>query len=154
MPELITPGTLKELVSANAVRSATVYGSKGGYLVLVRYGIIERVVAARSNRGALRERKFPTLDSVDNFLRKRVHITDYHVNSAEYEPPPRQAREVEASQRLKQLHEAAAYDKWYREQVQASLDDPRPGIPNDEVKKRFAAKRQALRQRLTDESQS
>jgi hypothetical protein len=29
--------------------------------------------------------------------------------------------------------EAAAYDRWFREQVQASLDDPSPGIPHDQV---------------------
>ena len=29
--------------------------------------------------------------------------------------------------------EAASYDKWFREKVQASLDDPGEGIPHDEV---------------------
>jgi plasmid stabilization system protein ParE len=29
--------------------------------------------------------------------------------------------------------EAAAYEKWLREKVAASLADPRPGIPHDEV---------------------
>jgi hypothetical protein len=29
--------------------------------------------------------------------------------------------------------EAAAYDKWLREKVAASLADPRPAIPHDEV---------------------
>ncbi len=29
--------------------------------------------------------------------------------------------------------EADAYDKWFREKVQASLDDPRPLIPHDQV---------------------
>lgn len=29
--------------------------------------------------------------------------------------------------------EAEAYDSWFRARVQASLDDPRPNIPHDEV---------------------
>lgn len=29
--------------------------------------------------------------------------------------------------------EAASYDKWFREKVQAALDDPGEGIPHDEV---------------------
>ena len=29
--------------------------------------------------------------------------------------------------------DAAAYDRWFREQVQAALDDPRPSIPHDQV---------------------
>ena len=29
--------------------------------------------------------------------------------------------------------EAETYDRWFRARVQASLDDPRPNIPHDEV---------------------
>lgn len=29
--------------------------------------------------------------------------------------------------------QAASYDRWFRAKVQASIDDPRPGIPHDQV---------------------
>ena len=29
--------------------------------------------------------------------------------------------------------QAARYDRWFRAKVQASLDDPRPSIPHDQV---------------------
>lgn len=29
--------------------------------------------------------------------------------------------------------QADSYDRWFRERVQRSLDDPRPGIPHDQV---------------------
>jgi hypothetical protein len=29
--------------------------------------------------------------------------------------------------------QAASYDKWFRAQVQASIDDPRPNMPHDQV---------------------
>src|SRR3989338_4283765 len=29
--------------------------------------------------------------------------------------------------------QAASYDRWFRARVQASLDDPRPSIPHDQV---------------------
>jgi len=29
--------------------------------------------------------------------------------------------------------QADSYDRWFRERVQRSLDDPRPGTPHDEV---------------------
>lgn len=29
--------------------------------------------------------------------------------------------------------QAASYDRWFRRKVQESLDDPRPGIPHDQV---------------------
>jgi hypothetical protein len=31
------------------------------------------------------------------------------------------------------IEEAEAYDRWLRAKVQASLDDPRPNIPHDQV---------------------
>jgi hypothetical protein len=48
---------------------------------------------------------------------------------------------------MKHAHEAAAYDKWFRAQVQASIDDPRPSIPQEEVMAEFAQRRQELLQR-------
>nr|WP_177333682.1 hypothetical protein [Pseudomonas sp. RIT-PI-q] len=46
----------------------------------------------------------------------------------------------------KQL-EKAAYDAWFRAQVQASIDDPRPSIPDEEAKRLMAIKREKLRKR-------
>jgi hypothetical protein len=34
---------------------------------------------------------------------------------------------------FKTEEEAASYDRWFRAKVQASLDDPRPTIPHDQV---------------------
>jgi hypothetical protein len=45
-----------------------------------------------------------------------------------------------------QLLEQAAYDAWLREQVQASLNDPRPSIPDEEAKRLMAIKREKLRE--------
>lgn len=37
----------------------------------------------------------------------------------------------------------AAYDAWFRKRVQEALDDPRPGIPDEEVEAHFARRRAA-----------
>lgn len=42
------------------------------------------------------------------------------------------------------------YDAWFRAQVQDALDDPRPGIPGDEVEAYFAKKRAELRARIAN----
>jgi hypothetical protein len=42
--------------------------------------------------------------------------------------------------------DAAAYDAWFKAQVQQAIDDPRPGIPADAARTHFAARRDALRQ--------
>lgn len=43
--------------------------------------------------------------------------------------------------------QAASYDLWFRAKVQASLDDPRPAIPHDEVERRMAERLNQLRTR-------
>ena len=48
---------------------------------------------------------------------------------------------------MKRAHQAAAHDTWFREQVQASIDDPRPSVDDQAAKKEFAAKRAALAKR-------
>ncbi len=37
----------------------------------------------------------------------------------------------------------AAHDAWFRAKVQEALDDPRPGIPHQEVEAGFAKRRAA-----------
>jgi len=34
---------------------------------------------------------------------------------------------------IQKQREAREHDRWFREQVQAALDDPRPGIPHEQV---------------------
>ena len=79
---------------------------------------------------------------------KDLGITEVRVNTAEFEPRTttgkKDKRSTTASDRMKRAHQAAAYDTWFREQVQASIDDPRPSIDDDQARKQFAAKRTAL----------
>lgn len=72
----------------------------------------------------------------------RYSVAQWHPDEQELDKATRPDR----SAALKLTHKAAAYDKWFRAQVQESLDDPRPSIPNDEVKKHFAAKRKKIQQ--------
>lgn len=41
--------------------------------------------------------------------------------------------------------DAAAYDVWFKAQVQQAIDDPRPAIPANTAREHFAARRDALR---------
>lgn len=49
---------------------------------------------------------------------------------------------------MKRTHAAAAYDTWFRAQVQASIDDPRPSVDDETVQQHFARRREALRHSL------
>jgi len=47
---------------------------------------------------------------------------------------------------IQQPLDTATYDAWFRALVQASLDDPRPSIPDEEARRIFAIRREKLRQ--------
>jgi hypothetical protein len=52
------------------------------------------------------------------------------------------------------VEEAEAYEHWLRARVQASLDDPRPNIPHDQVMARMRALLAKKRKTATSNSKS
>lgn len=137
--------TLSRLVEANAVNGANIIGQPGGWGVVIKYGMTERTLAAK--RGTVRIfRKFETLVG---YL-KEIGVAKYQVDATNFDPAAlKLTRNNEgAGVRMKAAHEAAAYDKWFRAQVQEALDDTSPAIPDAEVKEYFAAKRKELEQRI------
>ena len=143
MTETIDHGTLFRLVEAGAVSGVHIVGQRGGWAVMVRYGTHERPLAAQRSRRVRLFRRFETMVS---YL-KDVGIGQFDVDAANFDPQAIRRIRPDRSDALKHAHEAAAYDNWFRAQVQASLDDPRPSIPDTEVKAHFAARRDALRKR-------
>jgi len=143
----IDHGTLRRLVDAGAHVGAEVVGRLGGWGVVINYGHASQTLSA--TRGTPRTwRQFETLAG---YL-KELGIVEYRVNTAGFEPGAGGGKQVDkrsatASERMKRAHQAAAHDTWFREQVQASIDDPRPSVDDDVAKKQFAAKRAALAKR-------
>jgi len=145
MSETIDHTTLSRLVEAGAVRGAHVVGQPGGWAVMVRYGMHERSLAAQRSRNVRVFRRFETLVS---YL-KDVGLVQFDVDAANYDQGSTTVtKRPDRAEALKRAHEAAAYDAWFRAQVQASIDDPRPNIPGEEVEAYFAKKRAALRKRI------
>ncbi|KOY61584.1 hypothetical protein AM629_13270 [Photorhabdus heterorhabditis] len=144
MTETIDHGTLSHLVEAGAVRGAHIVGQPGGWAVMVRYGMHERQLAAQRSRNVRLFRKFETLVS---YL-KKIGIARFDVDSSNYSPDTPNTSRPDRAEALKRTHEAAAYDAWFREQVQQAIDETGPGIPHADVKAKFAAKREALRKRI------
>ncbi|KHL74006.1 hypothetical protein PpSQ1_12790, partial [Pseudomonas putida] len=52
------------------------------------------------------------------------------------------------AQALKRAHEAAAYEAWFAEQVEASLNDSSPAMEDEEAELLFAARRSELKARV------
>jgi hypothetical protein len=138
---------LRRLLSTGATVGAEVVAGSGGWGVIIRCGRVSQQLAA--TRGA--PRTFRQFETLAGYL-KELGITEYHVDAAEFEvgssrAGPNDKRSSMASARMKRAHQAAAYDTWFRAQVQASIDDPRPNVSDDQARRRFAAKREAVRKR-------
>jgi hypothetical protein len=153
MADPVPPSTLKELVAAQALQAATVVGDAGGYHLLVRYGRLERVVAARTREGALKPRLFRSLDAAARFLRG-IGIVRYEVDAANFRESPARPRRPDRAEALRRVHEAAAHDQWFRAQVEAALremDDPASLITEEQYQEWLKAKREALQARIVPE---
>jgi hypothetical protein len=142
--------TLSRLVEANAVSGASIIGQPGGWGIVIKYGMTERALAAK--RGSIRIfRKFETLVS---YL-KAIGVVKYQVDATGFDPAALKStrRSEVASARMTAAHDAAAYDKWFCEQVdqaQIEADDPNTQwIPHEVVKAEMAAQRKLLQARIS-----
>ena len=146
MLKTIDHHTLQRLVDAGAQVGAEVYGRAGGWEIVINYGLVKQPLVA--TRG--KPRKFRNFTTLATYLRE-LRIVEFKVNAAEFDPEAKDENDPRrelASNRLKEAHAAAEYDKWFRGQVQASLDDPRPNVSADDARQRMAAQRDKLRQRI------
>lgn len=115
--------TLRELTEAGSVRGVSVIGLKGGYAVSVRVGMNERTLAAT---GSGEPRVFSSIDSVARALRP-IGVVTFDVNAGNYEPALLRPRRPDAAARLSKNSAAVQHDRWFRSQVQASLDKDKDG---------------------------
>jgi hypothetical protein len=137
--------TLELLVEAGAVHGASIVGQPGGWGVIIKYGMTERVLAAK--RGAVRVfRKFETLVG---YL-KGVGITCYEVDASKFDPVAlkTERKRVDASERMKDAHEAASYKGWLTQQVKEAIDDPRPSVSHEQVMDEWNIERTAFLSQL------
>lgn len=135
----IDHSTLVKLVNAGTVRAAHVVAHTGGWGVIVPCGKKRCQLAAQ--RGTMRV--FAKLDTVVSYLRS-VGVNHFDVDAAHYDPAPARRPRPDRAAALKVVHKAAAYDKWFRAEVQAAIEDPGPSIPNEEVAARWSKKRAQL----------
>jgi len=148
----IDHATLSTLVEAGTVRNAHVVARPEGWSVQVRYGQNERTLIAQRGRHT---RLFRRLDTLVSYL-KDVGIAEFDVDATDYAPDAsRAAARPDRSEALRKTHEAAAYDAWFREEVQLALDeadDPNTvWVSHEEVKADWERQRAELSKLIGEE---
>lgn len=123
---------LRTASDAGGVSGVTLKGQGGAFLVQIdtRSGGGAVLAKARSAQ----PRRFSNLAAALNVLRD-VGITAGQFDASEWSPQEkvRDAGSDGRAAALREVHRAAAYNKWLASEVQAALDDPRPNLSHDEV---------------------
>ena len=134
--ETIDHTTLSKLAEAGVVRSAHVVGQAGGWGVLVKYGMTERALAAQRSHQV---RIFRKLETLVEYL-KGVGIPRFDVDAVNYDSEGGDTyKRPDRAEAMKKAHEAAAYDKWLKAEIQEAIDDTSPTIPHDEAMRQIRA---------------
>ena len=144
--QTIDTAMARRMVEAGAIRGASIIGMPGGWSVMLKLGTSEKPLG--SQRGD-KPRMWRSLDTCMAYMLKDLRIARVDLlDASNYsEQVMSRATRADASLRMKRTHEAADYDRWFRAQVQASIDDPRPSIPHEQVMTDAQALIDAKRQR-------
>jgi hypothetical protein len=149
----IDHASLARLVQAGAVGSTHVTMRDGGWAVVVhalRDGVSGTAYTLATHRKA--PRLFKKMDSLVSYLAD-IGISRFDVDAAGFAHGDiRTWSRPDRAAALKQTHEDAAHDRWFREQVEASLhlaDSPdAEWISHEDVKARRAKRRAEIRAEL------
>jgi hypothetical protein len=123
---------LRATASAGGVVGVTLKGQGSGFFmeIATRSGQDAFLVKARSTE----PRRFGSPNSALVVLRD-IGIAVAQLDATNWNPDQKEVTQNRDSraQAMRQAHEAAAYNQWLAGEIQASIDDPRPNIPHDEV---------------------
>lgn len=144
--ETIDTGLAREMVRANTIRGASIIGRAGGWSVLLKHGRTEKPLAAQRSRQV---RVWRSLDRCVDYLKSELGIARIDaLDAREFVRLAGAKQRPDRAAALRRVHKSAAYDAWLRAEIAAALDDPRPSLSQQAVKRRFSAKRAQLRKRL------
>jgi hypothetical protein len=141
--KIIDHATLVERVAAGTIRGTRVIGQPGGWRIVVKDGRTSRALAAR--RGSMRV--FKRFETLVGYLRE-LGLERYDVDASAYAPEASSRRRPDTAKRMERIYDAAEHDRWFRAEVQGTLDGIERGavglVPRDEHRAGWRGKRARL----------
>ena len=140
----------KRLVEASAIRGASIIGQPGGWSVVMKLGMQDKALSVQRSD---KPRMWRSLDRCVEYLRNELHIARFELlDATNYSDVPIAGKSRDdAAERLRKAHEAAAHDKWFREQVEIALaeaDDPAAEwVTNEDATASWVERRAVLAKR-------
>jgi hypothetical protein len=114
--QLIKLNVLREMREGGSLRSAAIVGQKGGFVVEVRSGMADRILAAKTGVPRL----FATLDTAAGIMRE-LGIVNFNVDLSGFEPGRARGARPDRGAAMREVHSAAKHDVWFRQQVSDAL---------------------------------
>lgn len=123
---------LRATASAGGVTGVTLKGQGGGFFMEIATRSKQNAILSKAR--STEPRRFGSPSSALIVLRD-IGIAVVQLDATNWNPDQKevtQSRQKRA-QAMRGAHEAAAYNQRLASELQASIDDPRPSIPHDEV---------------------
>lgn len=137
----------KRLVEAAAIRGASIIGQPGGWSVVLKLGMQDKALGIQRSD---KPRIWRSLDRCVEYLKNELHIARFELlDATNYSDVALVGKSRDdAAERLRKAHEAAAHDKWFREQVEIGLaeadDLAAEWVTNEEANASWTKKRAEL----------
>ena len=140
----------RRLVDAMAIQGASIIGQPGGWSVMLKLGTAEKPLGVQRTD---KPRTWRSLDRCVDYLKNELHLARFDLLDATLHSEVGAAGKSrgDAAERMRQTHQAAAYDKWFRSEVAQGIqeaDDPATlWVDNDAVMADSAERRAKWRKR-------
>jgi hypothetical protein len=123
---------LRAAAAAGGVLGVTLKGQGGAFLLHIATRSGQEAVLSKVR--STEPRRFGNPVSAMVLLRE-VGIAVAQLDATDWNPDEKDMSRSRASQAeaLRHAHQAVAHNRWLAAEIQASLDDPRPSIPQDEA---------------------
>ncbi|MFK0312075.1 hypothetical protein ACIQUF_12625 [Pseudomonas sp. NPDC090233] len=136
---------LSRMAQNGRINATHIVGQPGGWAIQVDVNHQEHVLIAQRSGNVRLFKKFETLVS---YLLE-MGIDHFEVDTSAFDPSQMSTyQRPDRAQALKRAHEAAAYDAWFVDQVEASLEDPAQPMEDEEAERLFAARRSELKAKI------
>jgi hypothetical protein len=148
--QTIDSAMARRMVEVSAILGASIIGMPGGWLVMLKVGTTEKPLGTQRTD---KPRVWRSLDTCMEYLKNDLHIIrDVVLDASNHSPGDvTHSKRVDASERMKRAHAAAAHDEWFRAEVEQALgeaDDPATQwVSQEEADVSWAKQRAALAER-------
>ena len=118
--QIINQRTLQQLIDDGIVHTATAVPNEDHWELIVSYGHVNKVLATTPGN---KVRTWAKMDTLIKYIAK-LGIKHLETDLTDYTEEAKQTRKrPDRAEAMRQTHEAAKHDLWFREQVEIALNE-------------------------------